>query len=404
MTRAPRPWHFFFLFLPYGASFGFVSVAVPFLAKQRGVSVEATSAVVAAAFAPHAIKFLWAPLVDTTLTRRTWYALAIALVAGGTLVSMAAPIRPDAEAMARLTSVIVASQLGLTLLGMSCEGMIGHGFAPERKGAASAWFQSGIFLGTGVGGGAAIELVTRLGGTAGGAILAAAFLACALPLLAFDEPPDPGRARPVEALRALPPDLWALARSRSGIAALLICLSPVGAGAASNLFGAIADEWHASTHTVALTTGALGSVVGAAGAASGAWLARRVTRLSAYALAGALTAATALAMAAAPATEASYVGWTLLYSAFNGLAFASFSAFAFDSVGRGAVATKYNVLASLANTATLYATRIDGRAHTRWGGRGLLVTDAAMTFAGIAALAAAAWLARARGSAKASDA
>jgi MFS family permease len=111
--RIPRPWHFFFLVLPYGVSFGFVSVALPYVARGRGISVEAIGGVVAAAFAPHAWKFLWAPIVDTTLTRKAWYGIGLVLIALGTFASMAMPITPDS--LGALTSVVVASQIGLTL-------------------------------------------------------------------------------------------------------------------------------------------------------------------------------------------------------------------------------------------------------------------------------------------------
>jgi len=165
--RAPRPWHFFFLVLPYGVSFGFVSVAMPYVAQQRGISIAAIGGVVAAAFAPHGFKVLWAPIVDTTLSRKTWYALALVLVALGTFASMAMPI--SSASLPALTSVVVASQIGLTFLYMACEGILGRALPPERKSTAAAWLQAGSFLGLGVGGGLTIELVTRLPGMLAGA-------------------------------------------------------------------------------------------------------------------------------------------------------------------------------------------------------------------------------------------
>ncbi len=384
-TRAPRPWHFFFLVLPYGASFGFVSVALPYLARQRGVSVGAIGAVVAAAFLPHAPKFLWAPVVDVTWSRKSWYLLALALVSTGTFASMAMPIAPSS--LRALTAVVVVSQIGLTLMGMACEGMIGHGVRSEHKGHAAGWFQAGTFLGGGVGGGAAIELVAHFGGPVAGAIIGATLVACALPLLLFDEAERAARPGLLAALRGLGRDLAELVRSPGGIAALFICVSPIGSGAAGNLFGAIANEWDASPELVALTTGALGGVVSAVGALGGGRLASRIGKRSAYALAGALTALTGVAMALAPHTPPAYAILTLVYQAFNGVAFAAFSAFAFHIAGKGAVATKYNVLASLVNTSIAYTTRVDGAAHARWGGRGVLIADAAMTGAGIVVLA-----------------
>jgi PAT family beta-lactamase induction signal transducer AmpG len=62
-------------------------------------------------------------------------------------------------------------------------------------------------------------------------------------------------------------DLWQVARARAGFLALLICFLPIGSGAASNLWSAVADDWHASANTVALAvTAAIG------------WTARRRTR------------------------------------------------------------------------------------------------------------------------------
>ena len=393
--RPPRPWHFFFLVLPYGASFGFVSGALPYIARQRGIGVNEIGAVVAAAFVPHALKFLWAPLVDVMWSRKGWYWLALALVSTGTFVVTATPI--GATSLRMLTALVVVSQLGLTLMGMACEGLIGRGVPAKAQASASGWFQAGTMLGSGFGGGAGIELVSRWGGPAAGAIMAVGFGACALPLLRFDEPPDSERRAPAEAMRGLARNLWQLARSRGGLAALLICISPVGAGAAGNLFGAIAGEWRASREVVALTTGVLGGPVSSVGAVLGGRLATRMQRRSAYALGGALTAASAVLMAFAPHTPWAYAFFTLLYQACNGIAFAAFSAMAFEIAGKEGVATKYNVLASLANAAIFYTTRIDGVAYARWGGSGMLLADAVLTAMGIAVLAGATVVAGGRG-------
>ncbi len=54
------------------------------------------------------------------------------------------------------------------------------------------------------------------------------------------------------------------------------------------------------------------------------------------------------------------------------------------TIGAGALATKYNIFASIANFAISYCTRVDGMAQTRWGATGMLVTDTMLTFGGIA--------------------
>ena len=384
MTRAPKPWHFFFLVLPYGAAFGFVSVALPYVARQRGISVAAIGGIIAASLVPHSLKVLWAPVVDVFWLRKGWYALPLAFVCAGTWASMAMPIVP--ASWPALTAIVVATQFATTFLGMACEGLIGHGIALDEQGIAAGWFQAGSYLGLGVGGGAAMTLVERFGGATAGLVIGLGLAPCALPLLGFDEP-RPAERRPLrEALLDFGRDLMGLVRSKGGIAALFICFSPIGSGAASNLFAAIADEWHASLELVALTTGTLGGVVSAVGAACGGWIAARMNRRTAYALGGALTAVMAIAMATAPHVPWAYGVLTLAYQAMNGVAFAAFSAFAFEVAGKGAIATKYNVLASLANWSIVYMIKIDSAAHARWGGGGLLWVDAAMTGVGIVGL------------------
>jgi hypothetical protein len=393
--RSPRPWHFFFLILPYGASSGFVGVALPFLARERGISVTAISTVVAISFLPHTPKFLWAPVVDSIGSRKRWYLTALVLVSVGTFASMAMPIA--AASLGALAAVVFASQFGLTLMGMACEGLIGRSLPAEAKGRAASFFMAGMYMGAGLGGGAAIELVTRLGGAAVGAGLGLLFGACALPLVLFDEAPDPDRQPLRVEIRRVFREIGAFAGSRGGLAILVICASPVGSGAASNLFGAIAEDWHASRNLVALSTGLLGNVVSAAGAASAAFALGRLRRRTAYALAGALTATVGLCMALAPHRPWAYAVFTFGYQALNGMSFAAFSALAFEAAGRGAVATKYNVLAGLVNASIAYTTRVDGAAHQRWGGSGVLVADAAMTGVGVVVFALAVLLAKVRG-------
>ncbi len=378
--RAPRPFHFSFLVLPFGISFGFTSVALPYVARGRGIDVAAIGGVVASAFLPHSIKFLWAPVVDTTFTRKTWYLAALALVALGTFASMAMPI--TASSLGPLTVVVMASQVGLTLMYMACEGILGRGVPVEQKSTAAAWLQGGSFLGIGVGAGIAIELVSRLPGVVAGAILALGMLGCGWPLLAFDEPLAGPREGVTRALRGLGRDLAGMFRSRPGIVALVVAFSGVGAGSMTNLFGAIAEDWQVSRGLVELTGGWLTGIVSALGAGAGGLLARRLDRRIAHCVAGGLTAASGAAMAVLPHSSGSYVVLSLLYNVFTGMAFATFAALAYELIGHEGVATKYNVLASLLNLANATKTRFAGNAHGAWGGAGVLLVDAALTLTG----------------------
>ena len=271
---------------PTEPSFGFVSVALPFVATHRGISVEAIGGIVALAFAPHGYKFLWAPLVDSTLTRKTWFLTSLVLVAGGSFACLAMPITPGS--LASLTAVVVASQIGLTFLAMTCQAFMGTCLAPEEKGRGAGWYQAGAFVGGGAGGGAALFLAQHLEGWQAGGIVAGVMLLCALPLRWVVEPAVVERPTLPNAVRTLGRELKLIVVSRGGRLGLLICLLPVGAGAAQNLFGALALSWNASERVVALATGLLGGVAAAGGAVLGGRLADRLSRRLVFALGGAI--------------------------------------------------------------------------------------------------------------------
>lgn len=355
---------FFLLVMPYGASFGLVSVAFPVIARSRGLSVEQVGAVVAAAFIPHGIKFLWAPVVDATLSARSWYLIALALVVGGTVATAAAPVSP--ESLDLLTAVVVASQVGLTLLKMASEILIAEVVAPADKAKVAGAYEAGSYVGMGVGGGAALALAERLPEPwMVGASLGAVMMLCGLPLLGLPAVPAAGElkaafGRLVDAVRTL-------LGTRDGRLGLAVALSPVGAGAANGYLGALADAWGASSDQVALVNGALGGVVGGFGCFVGGQLAGRIGAQRLYILGGTTTAVMGLLFVAAPHTADMWTAFSLAMGLTLGMTAAGFSGFVLEACGHGAVASTFNAFASLANLAVAYMTRIDGALHG-WGG------------------------------------
>ena len=75
-ARRTHPIVFLVLILPFGVMSGYLTVAVAYLLTKAGVSVEQIAELIAVSFIPQTWKFLWAPLADTTLSRKTWYVLA----------------------------------------------------------------------------------------------------------------------------------------------------------------------------------------------------------------------------------------------------------------------------------------------------------------------------------------
>src|SRR5947199_8053119 len=75
MERGSRnpPWLFGILSIPYGVFNGLLVVLIPFLLRKHGVSPDRIANVIAISSIPNVWYFLWSPVVDTGLLRRTWF-------------------------------------------------------------------------------------------------------------------------------------------------------------------------------------------------------------------------------------------------------------------------------------------------------------------------------------------
>jgi MFS family permease len=374
---------FMFLILPFGVMAGFLSVSVAYLLTKGGISVTQTATLLALGLLPHTWKFAWAPIADTTLSRKTWYLLACVVSAAGIWATGAFPSKESSLPI--LSIVVLVSNVAVTFLGMSVESLMAYSTPEGEQGRAGGWFQAGNLGGGGLGGGAGLLMAQRLPAPwMAGAILGLACLLCAIGLLFVPEPASAHREAGLRrSLINVGVDLWRVAKARAGFLALFLCILPIGSGAAGGLWSAVADDWHASANTVAVVTGVLGGIVSAIGCLLGGWICDRMNRKTAYVLYGMLQALCAVTMAMAPRTELAYIVFTTLYALITGLTYAGFTAFVLEAMGLGAAATKYNVFASLSNTPIYYMTRIDGWAHTRWGPAGMLHTEAAFGLAGL---------------------
>lgn len=396
---ATHPWRFALLIVPYGASGGFLTVTMAWLLTAGGVAPTDTAALIALSYLPHTWKFLWAPLVDLTWHRKGWYLLGSV---GGTLGTWATGALPaNSQNLVWLSVVVLATNFAVTLLGMSVESLMAHATADGQKGRAAGWFQAGNLGGLGVGGGAGLWMVQGAGLSPGAsaAVLAASGALCALALSGM---PDPSRISRVsgdgagiqgwvDSVRSMLVDLWAMARSRRGALAILVCFLPIGSGAAANMWSVAAGDWGAGANTVALVNGTLGGVISALGCLVGGFVCDRMDRQRAYCVFGGVMVATALVMWALPRVEASFVAMASVYAFVQGLTYAGFSAVVLEAIGRGVAATKYNLLASLSNMPIAWVTVVDGWGYERHGTTGLLLADSATGICGLLVFAAVAF-------------
>ncbi len=225
--RSSPPLIFLFLLLPCGISTGFLSITLPYELAKLGWSVAVIGSLVAIGFSSHLWRFVWSPVIDLTLSTRTWYILglvpsAIAIGAFGFV-----PVREGWF----FTGLAFFSQVAATIVILPVAGMIAHTVKEESQGRASGWYQAGSLGGAGIGGGLGVWLATHSTFTLACTVLSLTMLACALALYWVPNVrPIPGDRIGLR-IRAMGRDFKALIRSRQTLFVIALMTSPIGIGA-----------------------------------------------------------------------------------------------------------------------------------------------------------------------------
>jgi len=382
-SKPPHPFVFMFLFIPFGATTGYVTVTLAFLFAHAGISIEKIAGFAAIQLVPQAFKFLWAPLVDVTLTVKQWHIISTALCGLSILALSIIPIKT--ANLPLFIIVIILSSLAASFVGMAGNSLSAYNTPGDLKGQVSGWIQAGNVGGSAVGGGAGLWLSENMPHTwMAGAILAIAFVLCSIFLVFVHEPDSHIKATSAfKTIKNVVMDVWTNIKARMGLIALILCLMPIGTGAAYNLFSPIAKDWKASAGEVEAIVGIIGGLVTVVGCLLGGWLCDRMNRKTAYVVVGMIQAAADVGMAFCPHTALMYGIWGLIYSFSVGLTYAAFNAFVLEVIGTGAAATKFEVYASISNLPIILMSAVAGIAYTKWGANGMLNTDALCAIAAI---------------------
>jgi MFS family permease len=402
---APAWWAI--LTLPFGLGVGFAQVAVPFVLRARGLDMTLIATVSQVSQLPHVMKPFWSPVLDAGPRRRTWFFATIAMTAVSLAATALVPPSTDehlgpVSLIWVYTAVLFVAQAAVATSASAVLALMAVTLPDAVRGRASGWQTAGNLVGTSVGGALVAWMISHISTRITAVVLAAICVVCAIPAAFIDETP-PHRRSAWRLIVDLLREIWRTLRSREGWTGMLICLSPVGTGALTGLFSALAKDYAPDDASVerlvVVVTGVLSGIVNAAGSLLGGYLSDRMNRRFAYVLFGGVTALSAAAMMIGPATPFAFTLGCLAYTFANGLCYAAFYAFLLEMMGqRDGVATQIALYVGASNMAITYVTWFDGAAYdwakslapaSTWAPRaGMLGMDVLMTFAGIGMLAA----------------
>src|SRR5580765_8517861 len=148
--RHTHPSVFGLLNVPFGALGGFLTVTIIALLTAHGVTVGQAAVITGAALVPNYLKFLWAPILDSTLTQKRWY--VIGAVGTAIAVFWMGVVPMNAASLGILTVLNVVGNVLASVVGMTTNAIIAYDTPEAEKGRASGWSQAGNLGGGGIGG------------------------------------------------------------------------------------------------------------------------------------------------------------------------------------------------------------------------------------------------------------
>ena len=365
--KSAHPIVFFILSLPYGIATGLVQVEFGDLYQKAGVTTAEIALLLGSTLIPNIIKFIWAPLVDTTLSLKKWYVITTILTAAGIFASAMLPVQESSLAL--LNTITVLTNIAVSFTYMVSTGLAAHDTPHELRGKVGGYSQAGNIGGLGLGGGLGLWLAIEFKSVIlSGIVLSVICLATCFALFFVKEPVSTVKTgKAVETIGNLFKDIWLTIKTRFGLLALILCFMPLGTGAISGFFSDLHTFWNASDSTVEIFIGVIGGIITSAGCLVGGWICDRMERQKAYIIFGWINALTVTAMVFSPHTEMLYIIWTSIYAFTLGFCFAAFSAFVFEAIGKGAAGTKYTVFSALSNAPIYMVTILEGWTQTKYG-------------------------------------
>ncbi len=382
-----RPWLYAFLIAPSAVMMNGVvqGGALAYLLSQQGIGSGGQSRIIQILALPTSLYFLWSPITDFFVRRRTW------LLWGGLLaaVLMAAGFHQRNLSSDVAMGLMLMSACFSQLVVSSCGGMLGAMRVERSRRLGSSFYQAGSM---GFGALAAWALVKLSYSGVGQDVLgltAAAMIG--VPAL-FGLVAPKQEVISAGTFAGTMQRIWAECKATfwrwEALPYTGCMVFPMASGAAISLLPGVAQQYGVNGNSVAWMNGALGGLLMAAGSASASLLPTRVRASVMYMVVALVNCGTLCVLWLGPLRPSTYFVGTILYLFSIGTCYAMFTAVLLEFLGHSGKSGsgRYSIINSLGNVPVLYMLRLDGWGGDKWGGRGLVGVEAVVGAAGAAIL------------------
>jgi len=383
-----RPWLYAFLIAPSAVvANGVIQGGVlAYLLSQQGVGSEGQSHLIDLLALPTSLYFLWSPITDFLVRRKTW------LLIGGPLAAilMATGFHQKNLSSSGAAILMLLSACFSQLAVSSCGGMMGAMTLERSRRVAGSFYQAGSM---GFGALAAWVLVklSYMGAGRDTLGLTAAAMIGLPALLALAAPPQ--QAVATGSFGATMRQMWIEFKATfwrwEAVPYTACMVFPMASGAAIGLLGGSAWQWGVSGNGVAWMSG-LGAVLMAGGSAAAAILPARVRAPVMYMIVALINCAVLCVLWLGPMRPSTYYLGVTLYLFTVGTCYAVFTAVVLEFLGHSGKSGsgRYSIINSLGNVPVLYMIALDGLGGKKWGARGLAGTEAVVGAVGAVILLA----------------
>jgi len=374
-AKVPPVWVLGMSYMPVGIGSAVTLVALPQLLAANHVPEVTIATVTAAALLPGFVAFLFGPLLDWRLRRKTYAIGFILLGAAGLFAALLAQHHLAALVFCEFFAMLMIS-VGANAVGGWFSTLI-----PESKaGALGAWFTA---WNIGAGGFTAIFAVNLIRATSlgFGAILLAVWAAGAVVLFVMLPCRDADGRLAHESIKAFARDTLVSCKSPRVLWSLLLFLSPAASFALTNILGGLGRDFATSEHLVGLLAGIGAMIAGVFGSLAMPLVERKIPLRQLYLVIGLCGALGTLLILALPREPITFALLILGENVSQAAAFAVVYGITLRTVGENnpLAATQFSLLSSAMCLPLTYMQVVDAQGYGLGKLPGLFLMDAGIS-------------------------